>query len=108
MMVHHAPHAVQGMAPHLGSVLRQVFRLDNLDGSQRRGTGDGVLLVGVVPQRLISRDIEALIGNQGGQGKDSSAKAFADHQHVRHNREILAGEHFPGTPEGVRDFVKDE
>ena len=45
---------------------------------------------------------------QGGQGEDAAAQPLADHQHVRDDVEILAGEHAAGPAQGVGDLVEDE
>src|SRR3954469_9437337 len=57
-------------------------------------------------ERFIAHHVEVIASDECGERKDSTAEPFADHEHVRNNAVMFAGENFPRPTKADRHFIE--
>ena len=104
----HAPQPLQPICAQLARPLQQALVPDHVQRRQRRRAADRALLVRVVPERAVGRDIQILARDQRRHREHAAAQPLAQHQHVRHAAQLLAREHRAGASQAARDLVEDQ
>ena len=87
---------------------QQIVLFDIANRRQCSGTEYGVLLVGVVTECSVRSHIEFLACDHSGQWQDAAAQALAQHEDIRLQIVVLAGEHTPGASQRVGNLVENQ